>query len=97
MLDLPFRSRSTAPAARRGGVRRSLRQPPLGQPRHHLLMEASQPVRFPRERLLRGGGIGFEAIRQGEQPRRQVAHHAGEHWRPLLDYPSGKLKHLPEG
>ncbi|MEI2769680.1 MAG: hypothetical protein V9G98_02720 [Candidatus Competibacter sp.] len=29
--------------------------------------------------------------------RRQVAHHAGEHWRPLLDYLSGKLKALPEG
>lgn len=29
--------------------------------------------------------------------RRQIAHHAGEHWRPLLDYLSGKLGHLPEG
>ena len=29
--------------------------------------------------------------------RRQVAHHAGEHWQPLLDYLSGKLKQLPEG
>ena len=29
--------------------------------------------------------------------RRQVAHYAGEHWRPLLDYLSGKLKQLPEG
>ena len=29
--------------------------------------------------------------------RRQVAHHAGEHWPPLLDYLSGKLKRLPEG
>ena len=29
--------------------------------------------------------------------RRQVAHHAGEHWQPLLDYLSGKLRHLPEG
>jgi len=29
--------------------------------------------------------------------RRQIAHHAGEHWRPLLDYLSGKLKALPEG
>jgi hypothetical protein len=29
--------------------------------------------------------------------RRQVAHHAGEHWRPLLDYLSGKSRHLPEG
>ena len=29
--------------------------------------------------------------------RRQVAHHAGEQWQPLLDYLSGKLKHLPEG
>jgi hypothetical protein len=29
--------------------------------------------------------------------RRQVAHHAGEHWRPLLDYLRGKLKQLPEG
>ena len=29
--------------------------------------------------------------------RRQVAHHAGEHWKPLLDYLSGKLRHLPEG
>ena len=29
--------------------------------------------------------------------RRQVAHHAGEQWPPLLDYLSGKLKHLPEG
>ncbi|MCC9003418.1 MAG: hypothetical protein V9G98_11700 [Candidatus Competibacter sp.] len=28
--------------------------------------------------------------------RRQVAHHAGEHWRPLLDYLSGKLRALPE-
>ena len=28
--------------------------------------------------------------------RRQIAHHAGEHWRPLLDYLSGKLGHLPE-
>ena len=29
--------------------------------------------------------------------RRQVAHYAGEHWSPLLDYLSGKLKRLPEG
>ena len=29
--------------------------------------------------------------------RRQVAHYAGENWSPLLDYLSGKLKHLPEG
>ena len=29
--------------------------------------------------------------------RRQVAHHAGVQWRPLLDYLSGKLKRLPEG
>ena len=29
--------------------------------------------------------------------RRQVAHHAGEQWQPLLDYLSGKLKQLPEG
>ena len=29
--------------------------------------------------------------------RRQVAHYAGDHWPPLLDYLSGKLKHLPEG
>ena len=29
--------------------------------------------------------------------RRQVAHSAGEHWSPLLDYLSGKLKRLPEG
>ena len=29
--------------------------------------------------------------------RRQVAHHAGEQWRPLLDYLSGTLKQLPEG
>ncbi len=29
--------------------------------------------------------------------RRQVAHYAGEQWRPLLDYLSGKLKRLPEG
>ncbi len=29
--------------------------------------------------------------------RRQVAHYAGEHWQPLLDYLSGKLPHLPEG
>jgi hypothetical protein len=29
--------------------------------------------------------------------RRQVAHHAGDQWRPLLDYLSGKRKHLPEG
>ena len=29
--------------------------------------------------------------------RRQVAHHAGAQWRPLLDYLSGKLKRLPEG
>ncbi len=28
--------------------------------------------------------------------RRQVAHHAGAQWRPLLDYLSGKLKRLPE-
>lgn len=28
--------------------------------------------------------------------RRQVAHHAGERWSPLLDYLSGKLKRLPE-
>lgn len=28
--------------------------------------------------------------------RRQVAHHAGEHWRPLFGYLSGKLKRLPE-
>ncbi len=28
--------------------------------------------------------------------RRQVAHHAGEQWRALLDYLSGKLKRLPE-
>ena len=29
--------------------------------------------------------------------RRQVAHHAGERWRALLDYLSGKLGELPEG
>ncbi len=29
--------------------------------------------------------------------RRQVAHHAGERWRALLDYLSGKLRELPEG
>ena len=29
--------------------------------------------------------------------RRQVAHHAGDHWQPLLDYLSGKSRHLPEG
>ena len=29
--------------------------------------------------------------------RRQVAHYAGEHWPPLLDYLSGKLQQLPEG
>jgi hypothetical protein len=29
--------------------------------------------------------------------RRQVAHHAGEQWQPLLDYLSGKIKGLPEG
>ena len=29
--------------------------------------------------------------------RRQVAHYAGEHWQPLLDYLSGKLPQLPEG
>ncbi len=29
--------------------------------------------------------------------RRQVAHYAGEHWQPLLDYLSGKLQQLPEG
>ena len=28
--------------------------------------------------------------------RRQVAHHAGEQWRPLFDYLSGKLRELPE-
>ena len=29
--------------------------------------------------------------------RRHVAHYAGEHWSPLLDYLSGKRQHLPEG
>ena len=29
--------------------------------------------------------------------RRQVAHYAGEHWQPLLNYLSGQLKALPEG
>ena len=29
--------------------------------------------------------------------RRQVAHYAGEHWSPLLDYLSGQSKRLPEG
>ena len=29
--------------------------------------------------------------------RRQVAHSAGDQWRPLLDYLSGKLKQLAEG
>jgi hypothetical protein len=29
--------------------------------------------------------------------RRQVAHYAGDHWPPLLDYLSGKLRQLPEG
>ena len=29
--------------------------------------------------------------------RRQVAHSAGEHWSPLLEYLSGNLKRLPEG
>ena len=29
--------------------------------------------------------------------RRQVAHDAGDQWRPLLDYLSGKLTRLPEG
>ena len=28
--------------------------------------------------------------------RRQVAHHAGEQWKPLFDYLSGQLGHLPE-
>lgn len=28
--------------------------------------------------------------------RRQVAHHAGEQWQPLLDYLSGKRQQLPE-
>lgn len=28
--------------------------------------------------------------------RRQVAHHAGEQWRPLFDYLSGKIRELPE-
>ena len=28
--------------------------------------------------------------------RRQVAHYAGDQWRTLLDYLSGKLKQLPE-
>ena len=28
--------------------------------------------------------------------RRQVAHYAGDHWPPLLDYLSGQLKALPE-
>ena len=28
---------------------------------------------------------------------RQVAHDAGDQWRPLLDYLSGKLQRLPEG
>ena len=28
--------------------------------------------------------------------RRQVAHHAGEKWKPLFDYLSGKLRELPE-
>ena len=32
-----------------------------------------------------------------DSQRRQVAHYAGEQWPPLLDYLSGKLKHLPEG
>ena len=29
--------------------------------------------------------------------RRQAAHHAGEQWKPLFDYLSGQLGHLPEG
>ena len=29
--------------------------------------------------------------------RRQIAHQAGEQWRPLLDYLSGKLRELPGG
>lgn len=29
--------------------------------------------------------------------RRQVAHHAGEQWRPLFEYLSGKRRSLPEG
>lgn len=28
--------------------------------------------------------------------RRQVAHFAGEQWRPLLEYLNGKLRQLPE-
>jgi len=28
--------------------------------------------------------------------RRQVAHHAGDHWKPLLDYLAGKRRALPE-
>ena len=32
-----------------------------------------------------------------DSQRRQVAHHAGEQWPPLLDYLSGKLRQLPEG
>ena len=28
--------------------------------------------------------------------RRQVAHHAGDQWQPLLDYLSGQRKQLPE-
>jgi hypothetical protein len=29
--------------------------------------------------------------------RRQVAHHAGDHWPPLLDYLSGNRQQLLEG
>jgi len=29
--------------------------------------------------------------------RRQVAHYAGEQWRPLLEYLNGQRQHLPEG
>ena len=32
-----------------------------------------------------------------DSQRRQVAHHAGDQWQPLLDYLSGKRPRLPEG
>lgn len=36
----------------------------------------------------------FESLIDAQ--RRQVAHHAGEQWRPLLDYLSAKRPQLPE-
>ena len=72
--------------------------------RDELIEKIAREARKGRNLLLTGRpGIGKSTVLEAvldlllDAQRRQVAHHAGEHWRPLLDYLSGKRKQLPEG